>query len=350
MDDDRRKAAPRLSLPARLPWLVLLLGLLLALPPQEAFARTKKKTTRSRTTAKAAPPQKPANLVDSPTGMKLPKATTAEEIKLIAKGAVLIDAFTGETLYEKNPDERLYPASSTKVLTALLVIEAGNLDQKVVIAREDTQEEPTAIGFREGEQFTRRELLYALLLKSANDVAHALARDNAGSVEAFAQKMTERAHQLGALHSHFHNPHGLHHPEHYSTPHDMALIFRAAMQQPVYRQYVSTLHHDWMSPRGIIALRNSNRLLSGFPGCTGGKTGYTVAARHVLVCAALRDHREVISVVMGSDKYGKWTDSSQLLSYGLAHPVPMPELIGPDTAQNAVSAARSSMAPDFSRK
>jgi len=340
-----RVAAPPLC------WLALLLGVFLVLPPPEAFARSKKKSGGSR---KASP----KNLVDSPTGMKLPVARALDDIKLIAHGAVLIDAFTGETLYEKNGDERLYPASSTKVLTALLVIEAGNLDGMVVITPEDTQVEPTSIGFKAGEQFSRRELLYALLLKSANDVAHALARDNAGSVEAFAKKMTERAHQLGALHSQFRNPHGLHDPGHYSTPHDLALIVRAAMQQPVYRQYVSTLHHNWLSPRGVTALRNSNRLLAGFPGCTGGKTGYTRAARHVLVCAALRDHREVISVVMKSDKYGKWTDSSQLLSYGLAHPVEMPELIGDDGDdgvdgpgnQNAVSAARSSMAPDFSRK
>jgi len=272
--------------------------------------------------------------------MQFQEIHDAARIKLIAEGAILLDAFTGETLYEKNSGERLYPASSTKMLTALLVIEAGHLDQEVEIALEDTQVEPTSIGFKTGEHYTRRQLLYALLLKSANDVAHALARDNAGSVEAFAAKMTYRAHQLGATSSQFRNPHGLHDKEHYSTPHDMALIARTAMQQPMFRQLVGTGEYDWESPRGTTHLRNSNKLLVTFEGCTGGKTGYTNAARHVLVCAASREHREVISVVMRSDKAGKWTDTSQLLSYGLLQPAPvpvLPELV--ETASQGVTSA-----------
>lgn len=270
--------------------------------------------------------------------MRFQEIHDASKIQLIAEGATLLDAFTGETLYEKNGAERLYPASSTKMLTALLVIEAGDLDREVEIVAEDTQVEPTSIGFKVGERYTRRQLLYALLLKSANDVAHALGRDNAGSVPAFAAKMTYRAHQLGATSSQFQNPHGLHHPEHYSTPHDMALIARTAMKQPMFRQLVGTGEYDWQSPRGITHLRNSNKLLVTFEGCTGGKTGYTNAARHVLICAASRDHREVISVVMRSDKAGKWTDTSQLLSFGLLQPAPTPTL--PEWVETTVSQRR----------
>jgi D-alanyl-D-alanine carboxypeptidase (penicillin-binding protein 5/6) len=157
-----------------------------------------------------------------------------------------------------------------------------------------------------------------LMLKSANDVAMALARDNAGSVEAFAEKMNRRAAELGATNSHFVNPNGLHDPNHYTTAHDLALIARAAMEQPFFRQVVSTIYYTWKSPAGTIyQLRNHNRLLRHFAGCNGLKTGYTRAAQQVLVSSALRDGHEVISVVLHTDKPGIWDDSKLLLSYGL---------------------------------
>ena len=239
---------------------------------------------------------------------------------LAAQGATVIDALTGAPIFEKNPSERFFPASSTKILTALLVIEAGNLDRLVVVAPEDTQVEPSAIEFKPGERYTRRELLFALMLKSANDVAQALARDNAGSIQAFTEKMTRRAAQLGATSSHFMNPHGLHHPDHYTTPHDLALIARAAMDQPHFRRIVATQTHFWTGSDGIaVELRNHNKLLWRFAGCTGLKTGYTVPAQQVLVSSALRDNREVISVVMHTNKPGIWEDSKQLLTYGFSH-------------------------------
>ena len=240
-------------------------------------------------------------------------------VAIAAQGATVIDTLTGAPIYEKSATERFFPASATKILTALLVIEAGDLDRFVTVAIEDTQVQPSAIEFKPGERYTRRELLYALMLKSANDVARALARDNAGSVEAFAEKMTRRARALGAVSSQFRNPHGLHDPEHYTTPRDLALIARAAMDQPLFRRIVSTQFFTWNSPEGIVELRNHNKLLWRFAGCTGLKTGYTVPAQQVLVSSALRDHREVISVVMHTDKPGIWEDSKQLLTYGFLH-------------------------------
>ena len=157
------------------------------------------------------------------------------------------------------------------------------------------------------------------MLKSANDVAQALARDNAGSIAAFADKMTRRAAELGAVSSHFMNPHGLHNPQHYTTPHDLALIARAAMEQPLFRQIVATQTYPWTGSGGVGELRNHNKLLWKFAGCTGLKTGYTVPAQQVLVSSALRGNREVISVVMHSDKPGIWEDSKQLLTYGFSH-------------------------------
>ena len=245
-------------------------------------------------------------------------------LPLSARGATVIDALTGAPLYEKNADEPLYPASATKILTALLVIEAGDLDRHVTIEPADTQVEPSVIGLKPGDSYTRRQLLYALMLKSANDAALALARDNAGSVAAFAEKMNRRAVELGAKKSHFDNPHGLPDPRHTTTPRDLALIARAAMQQPFFRQIVGTVTYPW----GARTLKNHNKLLWcppwKFDGCTGLKTGYTAKAQQVLVSSALRDGREVIAVVMHSNKPGIWTDSRALLAYGLAHLTPWP--------------------------
>jgi serine-type D-Ala-D-Ala carboxypeptidase (penicillin-binding protein 5/6) len=241
-----------------------------------------------------------------------------EEPKVIAESAATIDSFTGEFLYVKNENAAQYPASATKILTTLLVIEGGDLDKLVTVDLSDTKVEPSNLQLKPGEQYTRRQLLYGLMLKSANDVAMALARDNAGSVEAFAEKMNRRAAELGATNSHFVNPNGLHNPDHYTTAHDLALIARAAMEQPFFRQIVSTIYYTWKSPAGPISqLRNHNRLLRHFAGCNGLKTGYTRAAQQVLVSSALREGHEVISVVLHTDKPGIWNDSKLLLSYGL---------------------------------
>ena len=162
-------------------------------------------------------------------------------------------------------------------------------------------------------------MLYGLMLKSANDVAHALGRDNAGSIEAFALKMNQRARELGATSTHFVNPNGLHDLAHYTTPRDLARIARAAMQQPLFRQIVSTRDYDWVVDNESHPLRNHNRLLERYPGCIGVKTGYTYPSQQVLVSAASRDHREVIAVVMHTDKPGIWDDSALLLDYGFEH-------------------------------
>jgi serine-type D-Ala-D-Ala carboxypeptidase (penicillin-binding protein 5/6) len=241
-----------------------------------------------------------------------------QTLNVVAQSAAVVDSYSGDFLFAKNENAKQYPASSTKILTALIVIESGDLDHLVTVDLADTKVEPSSLGLKPGEQYTRRQLLFGLLLKSANDVAMALARDNAGSVSAFAEKMNLRAAQLGATSSHFVNPHGLHDPNHYTTAHDLVLIGRAAMQQPLFREIVSTVYYTWRAPSGQIdQLRNHNRLLRHFAGCNGLKTGYTRIAQQVLVSSALRGGHEVISVVLHTDKPGIWDDSKALLSYGL---------------------------------
>ena len=262
--------------------------------------------------------RKSGGLVIATLLVLLAQGARSQDLPLAAQSAALVDSYSGEFLYTKNPDAKEYPASSTKILTALIVIEAGNLDQIVTVAPEDTKVEPSSLDLKPGQQFTRRQLLFGMLLKSANDVAMCLARDNAGSVPAFAEKMNLRAAELGATSSHFVNPHGLHDPNHYTTAHDLVLIARAAMQQPLFRQIVSTIYYTWRTPTGQVEeLRNHNRLLRHFAGCNGLKTGYTRPAQQVLVSSALRGGHEVISVVLHTDKPGIWVDSKTLLTYGL---------------------------------
>ncbi len=243
------------------------------------------------------------------------------ELPIMAKGAIVIDGTTGKPLYEKGADAPYYPASTTKIMTALLVIEAGDLDREVEVTLEDSKVGESSLSIMPGDRYTRRDMLFGLMLKSANDVAHALGRDNAGTAEAFAEKMTRRARELGAMNTSFMNANGLHHPQHFTTARDLAIIGRAAMQQPYFRQVVGTQRYLWKRPTGEVwALSNHNRLLGSFPGTTGVKTGYTNPAQQVLVSACLRDSREVISVVMHDSKPNNWEDSRLLLTYGLDNP------------------------------
>lgn len=331
----------------QLPKFILLAALLLlGLFAAPSFAATKKK----------APAKKPATKsVSKPVAKRTPKAPEPPEppaaplapgeLPLAARAALSLDLQTGKVLYEKNADATEFPASSTKILTALLVIEAGNLDQIVTVQPEDTKVEPSALEMKPGETYTRRDLLFALLLKSANDVAMALARDNAGSVAAFADKMNQRAAALGAKNSHFVNPHGLHNLQHFTTARDLALIARTAMQNPLFRTIVAT--PDAMVPKGgeMVKVHNHNRLLGMMVGCNGVKTGYTVPAQQVLVSSAVREGREVVSVVLHTNKPGIWEDSKLLLMDGfikLGLNIPPAEL---PAALQAPTAAPGTPAP-----
>jgi D-alanyl-D-alanine carboxypeptidase (penicillin-binding protein 5/6) len=273
--------------------------------PAPAHPAPRKRTAPATRVAPAAPAPQP-----SPTG-------DDGEIPLAARGAMLLEALSGKPLYEKNADTRFYPASTTKIMTGLLVIEAGNLEAPVEVTEEDARVGESSLGIRTGQTYTRRQMLYGLMLKSANDVAHALGRDNGGSAEAFALKMTQRARELGCTNTSFMNAHGLHHPNHFTSPRDLALIARAAMNQPLFRQIVATQQAPWAAPTGTFMLTNHNRLLQKFPGCNGVKTGYTIPAQQVLASSAARGGREAIAVVMHTDKPGIWEDSARLLEFGL---------------------------------
>jgi D-alanyl-D-alanine carboxypeptidase (penicillin-binding protein 5/6) len=234
-----------------------------------------------------------------------------------ARSVMMVDARTGEILYEKNADELRPAASTQKLLTALIITEHGFLDQPVTVQFTDTLAEPVKLNIKPGDTYQRIDLLRALLVKSPNDVARCLARDNAGSIEAFAEVMNQRARELGATHSHFVNPNGLPIPGQYSSARDLSIIARAAYANPTIRSIVCLPQLIFRYANGRTReLENTNKVLRRSPYCNGMKTGYTEAAGHCLICSGSRPGRDIIVVVLG-DSTAVWRDASALLSWGL---------------------------------
>jgi D-alanyl-D-alanine carboxypeptidase (penicillin-binding protein 5/6) len=235
-----------------------------------------------------------------------------------AVSVLVEDARTGEVLYEKNADAQRAAASTQKLLTALIVAEEGYLDQNVTVRTVDTLAEPVRLNIKSGDTYQRIDLLRALLVKSPNDVARCLARDNAGSIELFAQKMNAKARELGATHSNFVNPNGLPMPDQYSTARDLAIIARAAYANPTIRSIVCLPQLVFRYANGRTRqLENTNKVLKRLPYCNGMKTGYTEAAGHCLIASGTIPGRDVIVVLLGDSKAGVWQDASALLSWGL---------------------------------
>jgi len=235
-----------------------------------------------------------------------------------ATSVVLLDARTGQLLYEKNADEHRPAASTQKLLTGLIVAEAGNLDAPVTVDISDTWAEPVKLNIQPGETYRRFDLLQVMHVHSMNDVARCLARDNAGSVEAFADAMNRRAAALGMKDSHFVNPNGLPIPGQFSTARDMSKVAFAAYHNPILRSIVCLKDVDFQYADGRVRkFENTNRVLLTLPYCNGMKTGYTDAAGHCLISSASNGSRDVISVVLGDNGY-VWRDSYALLEWGLA--------------------------------
>lgn len=245
----------------------------------------------------------------SPGVLRLMHAGRPPEI--LAEAAVVLDADTGQVLYEKNAHERRAPASTTKIMTALVTLENAQLTD-VVRAGNDVQVEPSIIGLEPGDQLTVEQLLYGLLLPSGNDAAIALADHVGGSIPQFAAMMNAKVAELGLEDTHFVNPHGLDADGHYSSAYDLAVTARAAMRNPVFERIVRTQEYRIEGPVRWV-FKNSNRLLGFYPGADGVKTGYTDNAGRCLVSSATRDGHRAISVVLDSgDTIG---DSADLLTY-----------------------------------
>lgn len=244
----------------------------------------------------------------------LAKADAPPQISAVA--AVVIDQASGKVLYDKDMNAEHYPASTTKVLTALLTLENMDIDDKITLPEDYVNVGETSIGLKAGARQTVEELLMALMLYSANDAGQALAIGVAGTEEAFVEMMNQRVSALGLQHTHFCNPHGLHNEDHYTSAYDLAMIARVAMDNPEFRRIVTT---DSFTVRKLngednFTVGNRNGLLSQYEYADGIKTGYTRQAGNCIVASATKNDMQLIVVVLNSSNI--YEESQALLEWG----------------------------------
>jgi D-alanyl-D-alanine carboxypeptidase (penicillin-binding protein 5/6) len=268
----------------------------------------------------AAPPR-PASSI-APVTEVAPQAPRSlwpsDAPPILASSAILIDARTGRTLYQKNADQPRQVASTQKLLTALIVAEQDSLDEPVRVASEDTAVEPTKLGIRTGETYSRRQLLRAMMVKSTNDCAAALARAHSGSNGAFAYEMDRLAARCGATSSHFVNPHGLPARQH-STARDMARVAFRAYRNPDLREAMAMRSYCFHYANGKLCfLEPTNRLLLRSPFFNGMKTGYTETAGKCLISSYSKGGRELILVQLGSHAPRIFDDAQRMVAWAEA--------------------------------
>lgn len=244
----------------------------------------------------------------------------AESIpNLTAKSAIIIEAKTGKIIYAKDAETRRYPASTTKMMTLIVALEKGDLNDIVTASKNAAQTEGSTLWLEEGESLKLSDLLYGVMLVSGNDATVAVAEHIAGSVDSFAKLMTAKASEIGAVNSSFVNSSGLPDVNHYSTAHDLAKIAAYGYKNPMFEQIVSTKEKKipWAGKDYDRDLNNENRMLWLYEGGNGVKTGYTEAAGRCLVSAVKQNGVQLIAVVLDSEFM--WNDSIALMNYGFKH-------------------------------
>ncbi len=279
------------------------------------------------------------------SALTVPAFAESAPPELSAEGVLLIDLTTGEVLYEKDPDKQLYPASTTKMMTALLVMENLNLNTTLKADADVASTGGTRLGMKAGEQISAKDALYEMLIGSCNDLAVLLAKAVAGTVEDFAVMMNEKAKEIGCTNTHFVNPSGLHDENHYTTANDLALIAVYCMKKPEFREIVKRSTYTYVrgkgadNPGATETMSSSNWLLNDtshymyvgdtrrtpkYDGCIGIKTGWTSQAKGCLVGAATKNGTTLMSVVLKSNgstngSYERFIDSIKLLDWGFAN-------------------------------
>lgn len=253
-----------------------------------------------------------------------PKPPTLEKVNedLLAKAALLMDPLTGQVIYAKNIDDTFPPASTVKLMTALLVYDKTSGRGTVTVAPEDTRVEPSTVPLRTGETVPISELLRSIIIGSDNDSAMALARTISGSVERFVAEMNAQATKMGMMRTRFANPHGLPGQPQKTTAHDLMVLFNAFLAKPELRQIAQTQIYNLRTAMGLQHMRNHNKLLGVYPGMGPAKTGWTYEARHTFAASATRDGRELRLTLLKSAN--KWQDTRLLFDYGFANLPPAP--------------------------
>ena len=251
-------------------------------------------------------------------------------LELNAEAAILIDAMTGEILYEKNSNKKEYPASITKIMTALLAFECGKMDEIITFSHNAVfgiEPGSSHIALQENEQMTMEQAMYALLLRSANESALGIAEQIDSSVEKFAEHMTARAKELGCNNTNFVNPNGLHNENHYTTAYDMALIAKEVLKFDEFKKMIQTTYYEipptnkQEETRYLYAQHQMIKPPSKYvyEGCEGGKTGFTDEAQNTLVTYAKRDNTELIAVVLKCKGAQHYEDTIKLFDYGFSN-------------------------------
>ena len=235
-----------------------------------------------------------------------------------AASAVVIEAETGTVLFSKNMSEQRAMASTTKIMTAILTIEAGDLDREFTVDSFAIMVEGTSMGLREGDRVSRRDLLYGIMLPSGNDAANAAAVSVSGSVAAFVEKMNAKAGALGLSNTHFVNPSGLDANGHYTTAYDLARLTAYAMKNEIFRDIAGcrSKEVEFGNPPYKRTLYNSNKMLTRYDGAIGVKPGFTDDARRCLVSAAERNGTTLIAVTLNAGD--DWNDHEKMLDYGFS--------------------------------
>ena len=250
------------------------------------------------------------------------------EDDLYAKACIVMEATTGNVLFAHEADTQLYPASTTKIMTLLLALERGGLDQEITIpaCAADVPKDSSLVPVYEGEQMPFLDLLYGLIIRSGNDAANAVAELCAGSVDAFVARMNARAYELGMTGTHFVNPHGYHDPDHYTTARDLATLTRQGLTDPTFCQIVTCLRYTLpaTSKRGELVIENAYEIFKPdspfyIEGAAGVKSGYTSRAGFCYVGAAQRNGQTLIAVILDAPTRNRaWTDLKRLFAYGFA--------------------------------
>lgn len=250
---------------------------------------------------------------------------TEELLPLYASSAVLMDEATGRILYNKNGNERKANASTTKIMTCILALEYGNEEDIVTFSANAARQPDVQMNGCEGEQYYLKDLLFALMLESHNDVAVAIAEHIAGDVETFAGYMNDKAQEVGAFDTHFVTPNGLDADDHYTTACDLAIIARYALHNKEFQEIIRTPAHTFseISGKRNVAVVNRDGFLTQYEGAIGIKTGFTGNAGYCFVGAAKKNGMTLISVVLASGwpphKTYKWADTKQLMDYGFSN-------------------------------
>ena len=242
---------------------------------------------------------------------------STKAISTSAKASILINADTGEVIYSQNQNEKLPMASTTKIMTALLLCEEGNMEKEITVTPQMVKVEGTSMGLLGGDKVTYKALLYGMLLASGNDAANVTAYALGGTIDGFVNMMNQRAKELGLNNTHFETPSGLDGDEHYTTAEDLANLARVCMDNPLFKEAASTkaITLEYGNPPYRRTLTNHNKLLKIFEGAVGVKTGFTKKAGRCLVSCAEREGKRVIAVTLKDPN--DWEDHINLLNYGL---------------------------------